>query len=65
MEAIDSDPIEAVSSIGVSKWQLVRYVILPESASHLLGHACTCLIIMFGRLAYLDLWEQVESDFTL
>ena len=39
MEAIDSDPIEAVSSIGVSKWQLVRYVILPESASHLLGHA--------------------------
>ena len=33
MEAIDSDPIEAVSSIGVSKWQLVRYVILPESAS--------------------------------
>ena len=26
MEAIDSDPIEAVSSIGVSKWQLVRYV---------------------------------------
>ena len=36
---IDSDPIEAVSSIGVSKWQLVRNVILPESASHLLGHA--------------------------
>ena len=30
MEAIDSDPIEAVSSIGVSKWQLVRYVILPN-----------------------------------
>ena len=39
MEAIDSDPMDAVSSIGVSKWQLVRYVVIPESASHLLGHA--------------------------
>ncbi len=29
--------MDAVSSIGVSKWQLVRYVILPESAPHLLS----------------------------
>ncbi len=29
--------MDAVSSIGVSKWQLVRYVVLPESAPHLLS----------------------------
>ncbi len=43
MEAIDSDPMDAVSSIGVSKWQLIRYVVLPESAPHLLGQ----LLYMF------------------
>ena len=37
IEAIDSDPVEAVSSIGVSKWQLIRHVVVPESAPHLLS----------------------------
>ena len=37
IETIDSDPMDAVNSIGVSKFQLIRYVVLPESASHLLG----------------------------
>ncbi len=37
IETIDSDPVDAVSSIGVSKWQLIRYVVIPESAPHLLS----------------------------
>ena len=37
IETVDSDPMDAVSSIGVSKWQLIRYVAIPESASHLLS----------------------------
>ncbi len=37
IETIDSDPMDAVGSIGVSKWQLIRYVVLPESAPHLLS----------------------------
>jgi len=37
IETIDSDPMDAVSSIGVTKFQLIRYVVIPESASHLLG----------------------------
>ncbi len=37
IETIDADPMDAVCSIGVSKWQLIRYVVIPESASHLLG----------------------------
>ena len=37
IEAIDSDPMDAVGSIGVSKVQLVSYVVIPESASHLLS----------------------------
>lgn len=37
IETVDSDPIDAVSSIGVSKTQLIRFVIIPESASHLLS----------------------------
>jgi phosphonate transport system permease protein len=37
IETIDSDPMDAISSIGVSKWQLIRYVVLPESAPHLLS----------------------------
>ena len=37
IEAIDSEPVEAVSSIGVSKWQLIRHVVVPESAPHLLS----------------------------
>ena len=43
IETIDSDPMDAVGSIGVSKWQLIRYVVIPESASHLLSH----LLYMF------------------
>ena len=37
IETIDSDPMDAVDSIGVSKTQLIRYVVIPESASHLLS----------------------------
>ncbi|MDH3656547.1 MAG: phosphonate ABC transporter, permease protein PhnE [Nitrosopumilus sp.] len=37
IETIDSDPMDAVGSIGVSKTQLIRYVVVPESASHLLS----------------------------
>jgi len=43
IETIDSDPMDAVESIGVSKWQLIRYVVIPESASHLLSQ----LLYMF------------------
>jgi phosphonate transport system permease protein len=37
IEAVDSDPVEAVNSIGVSKLQLIRYVVIPESAPHLIS----------------------------
>jgi len=37
IEAIDSDPVEAANSIGISKSQLIRHVVLPESAPHLLS----------------------------
>jgi phosphonate transport system permease protein len=37
IEAIDAEPVEAISSIGISKGQLIRYVVLPESAPHLLS----------------------------
>ena len=37
IEAIDADPMDAVGAIGVSKLQLIRFVVLPESASHLLS----------------------------
>jgi phosphonate transport system permease protein len=37
IETIDADPVDAISSIGVSKWQLIRYVVIPESAPHLLS----------------------------
>ena len=37
IEAIDTDPMDAVGAIGVSKLQLIRFVVLPESASHLLS----------------------------
>ncbi len=37
IETIDSDPMDAVGSIGVSKIQLISYVVIPESASHLLS----------------------------
>ena len=35
IEAIDFDPVEATTAIGLSKLQLIRYVIIPESAPHL------------------------------
>jgi len=37
IESIDADPMDAVGAIGVSKLQLIRFVVLPESASHLLS----------------------------
>ena len=37
IETIDADPMDAVGSIGVSKTQLITYVVIPESASHLLS----------------------------
>jgi len=37
IETVDADPMDAVISIGVSKWQLIRYVVLPESAPHLIS----------------------------
>jgi len=37
IETVDSDPMDAVGSIGVSKFQLIHYVVIPEAASHLLG----------------------------
>ena len=43
IETVDTDPMDAVKSIGVSKLQLIRYVVLPESAPHLLSH----LLYMF------------------
>ncbi len=43
IEAIDPDPMEAIGAIGVSKLQLVRYVVVPESAPHLLSQ----LLYMF------------------
>jgi len=43
IEAIDTDPVDAISSIGVSKWQLIRHVVIPESAAHLLSQ----LLYMF------------------
>ncbi|CAI9831312.1 MAG: phosphonate ABC transporter, permease protein PhnE [Nitrosopumilus sp.] len=37
IEAIDPEPMDAVLAIGASRLQLVRHVVIPESASHLLG----------------------------
>ena len=37
IETVDSDHMDAVGSIGVSKFQLIHYVVIPEAASHLLG----------------------------
>jgi phosphonate transport system permease protein len=37
IEATDADPMDAVGAIGVSKLQMIRFVVLPESASHLLS----------------------------
>lgn len=37
IEAIDSEIIDNITSIGISKSQLIRYVVIPESAPHLLS----------------------------
>ena len=37
IEAIDFDPVEATTAIGLSKLQLIRYVIIHEAAPHLLS----------------------------
>ena len=43
IETVDADPMDAAGAIGLSKLQLIRFVIMPESASHLLSH----LLYMF------------------
>jgi len=43
IEGIDPAPLQAVSSTGASKAQLVRFVVLPEAANHLLSQ----LLFMF------------------
>ena len=43
IEAIDSDPVDSVNAMGVSKLQLIRYVVIPEAAPHLLSQ----LLYMF------------------
>ncbi|MFQ5921164.1 MAG: phosphonate ABC transporter, permease protein PhnE [Nitrososphaerales archaeon] len=43
IEAIDPDPVEVVGAMGASRLQQIRYVVLPESAPHLLSQ----LLYMF------------------
>lgn len=43
METVDADPMDAASAIGMSKLQIIRHVVVPESASHLFSH----LLYMF------------------
>lgn len=43
IEAIDSDPVDSINAMGVSKLQLIRYVVIPEAAPHLLSQ----LLYMF------------------
>lgn len=43
IEGIDPAPLQAVASTGASKAQLVRFVVLPEAANHLLSQ----LLFMF------------------
>jgi phosphonate transport system permease protein len=37
IEGIDPAPLQAVSAAGASRGQLIRYVVLPEAANHLLS----------------------------
>jgi phosphonate transport system permease protein len=37
IEAVDNVPVEATSAIGLTKLQLIRYVIIPDSAPHLIS----------------------------
>jgi len=43
IEAVDSDPVDSIHAMGVSKLQLIRYVVIPEAAPHLLSQ----LLYMF------------------
>ena len=43
METVDADPMDAANAIGMSKLQVIRHVVMPESASHLFSH----LLYMF------------------
>ena len=43
IEAIDSEPVDSINAMGVSKLQLIRYVIIPEAAPQLLSQ----LLYMF------------------
>ncbi len=38
IEAIDAEPMDAVRSMGISKLKLIRFVVIPESAPHILSH---------------------------
>jgi len=39
IEGMSREPLEAIGSIGASKLQLIRFVVLPESANNLLSQA--------------------------
>jgi phosphonate transport system permease protein len=43
IEGVDPTPLQAVSAAGASKAQLIRFVVLPESANHLISQ----LLFMF------------------
>ena len=43
IETVDADPVDAASAIGLNKLQIIRHVVMPESASHLINH----LLYMF------------------
>ena len=38
IETTDAEPMDAAVSIGLSRIQMIRHVVIPEAASHLLGH---------------------------
>ena len=39
IEGINPEPLEAMSGMGASKFQLIRFVVIPESANHLISQA--------------------------
>lgn len=43
IESIEHDPLEAIGSTGVSKIQLIRFVVIPQAAPHLISQ----LLYMF------------------
>ena len=38
-EGLDRSPMEAVGSLGASRWQVLRFVTIPQAANALLSHA--------------------------